>query len=585
MKKGVHAAKETPGNGRFFYAFSVLLSLALLGAGWLMPLHFPPWLSWHSEMLAFAAVLMQSSALLIRNHYVHGGRLVLIPRIGWPMGLLCVIAAIQLMTGRIEFKGDAVVLTFYLWLSVLALTIGYSFAVAKEQETTSTTHVGDQIAVLLVVGGLLSVIVALVQTLDIWESVSWVARPHMLRRPGGNLSQPNQLATLVLFSLASVIYLFESRRMRVVTALPIAAIFVLGLAITESRTGALGLLLMALWWMVKRRRVGFSLSGRALVFWLAFFVCCFVAWPTCFNFIQGGAEATVVAQVNTSVGTRLVVWPQLWQAVLMRPWFGWGLREVSTAHNAVLGAYTESEAFTYAHNIVLDLAVGVGLPLTFLLVGVTVVWLWRRLRAADDLLTWYCLAVALPFGVHSMLEYPFAYAYLLVPVMFLLGALEARTAPAWIVRIPWSAAVTVWMFVFAVMVWSVVEYIEIEEDFRIARFEAMRMGRTPSDYERPHIVLLTQLDALLDGARIIPASNMTSERIELARKVAMRFPWPATQNRYALSLALNGNPDEAIRQLKVMRAMHGEKTYEGIRANWEMLAQSKYPQLGTLKLP
>ncbi|MGH8441027.1 MAG: Wzy polymerase domain-containing protein, partial [Pseudomonas sp.] len=293
----------------------------------------------------------------------------------------------------------------------------------------------------------------------------------------------------------------------------------------------------------------------------------------------------VATQVNMSAGTRLLVWPQLWQAVLHRPWFGWGLGEVSTAHNTVLHSYAKSEPFTYAHNVVLDLAVGTGIPLTLLLVVVTCVWLWRRARDTKDLLSWYCLAVALPFGVHSLLEFPFAYAYLLVPVMLLLGVLEARLAPRHVVRIPWWTATAVWATISAAMGWSAVEYIAIEEDFRIARFEVMQIGALPTNYERPRIVLLTQLAALLECARIIPTPGMAPQSIELVRKVAMRLPATATQNRYALSLALNGNPEEAMRQMRVMRAMHGEKIYAEVKSNWSRLAHEKYPQLQELKLP
>jgi hypothetical protein len=141
------------------------------------------------------------------------------------------------------------------------------------------------------------------------------------------------------------------------------------------------------------------------------------------------------------------------------------------------------------------------------------------------------------------------------------------------------------VMVATLMARSVVEYIAIEEDFRVVRFEALHVGQTPSSYERPEIYLLNQLDALLDAGRIVPAPGMQPERIELSRKVAMRYPWTATQNRYALSLALNGNPEEALRQLKVMRIMHGEKAYEGIKANWVELSNTKYPQLKDLALP
>ena len=90
-------------------------------------------------------------------------------------------------------------------------------------------------------------------------------------------------------------------------------------------------------------------------------------WPGILNFILiGGLDDSAATQVNLHAGTRLLVWPQLWEAVLQRPWFGWGLREVSEAHNAVLHAHAQSEPFTYAHNVVLDLAVGMGLPLTLL---------------------------------------------------------------------------------------------------------------------------------------------------------------------------------------------------------------------------
>jgi hypothetical protein len=48
---------------------------------------------------------------------------------------------------------------------------------------------------------------------------------------------------------------------------------------------------------------------------------------------------------------------------------------------------------------------------------------------------------------------------------------------------------------------------------------------------------------------------------------------------------LNGNPDEAIRQLLVIRAMHGESAYRSIRRHWNTLAEEKHPQLAQLDLP
>ena len=113
----------------------------------------------------------------------------------------------------------------------------------------------------------------------------------------------------------------------------------------------------------------------------------------------------------------------------------------------------------------------------------------------------------------------------------------------------------------------------------------MRVGRTPSDYQRPSVRLLTQLDALLNGARIVPRPGMSAAQVELSRTVALRYPWPATQNRYALSLAMNGNTPEALRQLKVLRALHGEAVYALIKENWQVLGQTQFPELTRLVLP
>lgn len=564
-----------------FLVPAIFLSLA-----WLTADHFPPWISWHNEVWAFTAVMWSLGWLLFfkigrKNHAVR------FPVAGWPLLLLAVVVLIQTAEGYITFVGDGWILLFYLMLCSGAMVLGYmigSSQIPAAQVEGAAPSPISYFAMLVLLSGVCSVVVALAQALDVWETVNWIHRMPGPRRPGANLGQTNQLATFILFAIASLVYLFELRRLSVITASLMAVVLLLGLAITESRTGVLSLLFMAGWWMLKHRRIGFVLSTHALALGLAFFACCFWFWPSLLSLIFiDGHGAT---QVNLQAGTRLQVWPQLWQAVLQRPWFGWGLGGgVSEALNSVLHVYAQSENFTYAHNIVLDLAVGVGLPLTLLLLVLTGAWLWRRARASSDLLTWYCLAVALPFGVHSMLEFPFAYAYLLVPVMFLLGILEANLAQTHAVRIQWWPATMTWALASAAMFWSAFEYIAVEEDFRVARFEILNVGQTPGDYEHPRIILLTQMDALLKGVRLVPTPSMTPQYIELARKVAMRFPGPPTQSRYAVSLALNGNHDEALRQLLVMRAMYDEKTYAKIKENWVSLAQNKYPQLGELTLP
>lgn len=540
-----------------------LLVLAVL-----QPLHLLPWVSWHSEVLAFLAVLLLALELTIqtfakRQHFVQ----IPLSVTGW--FLLVVVIVVQFFAGVITYFGDALALIFYISLCVVAIIVG--------AHKKSLAH----LPMAMLMAASISTAIALTQALGVWDDLTWIAGVSSFRRPGANLVQPNQLATLLMMGLASLTYLYEAKRLGRMLGGLLLALLVLGLTLTESRTGLLSLVLMAAWVLAYRRIVGLRTQPMTVGLTVASLLGLLWAWPIFLTyFLAGGVvEGGFSEPMNTTAGTRLLVWPQLIAAVLQRPWFGWGLREVSEAHNAVLHAYSTSEAFSYAHNIVLDFAVGMGIPLTVLAVLAIAVWACRRILAVKTLRAWYCLALVLPLAVHSMLEFPFAYAYFLLPAMLAVGVLESELAPVNTILVPRTTVVSLLAVLTILMVWSVVEYVQVEEDFRVARFEALHVGSTPSNYEQPQVVLLTQLGALLEGVRIVPQPGMSVERMELSRKVAMRYPWTATQNRYALSLALNGNAAEARRQIQVMRAMHGEATHKSIMGNWKELSETKYPQL------
>jgi hypothetical protein len=135
------------------------------------------------------------------------------------------------------------------------------------------------------------------------------------------------------------------------------------------------------------------------------------------------------------------------------------------------------------------------------------------------------------------------------------------------------------------MGWSVKEYLMIEEDFRVARFEAMRIGSRPLEYQSPRVTFFDQLGILLADARITPRRNMSPEDMQVVKGAALHYPWSATQYRYAVALALNGNPVEGRRQLAVIRRMWDPKVYAGITRKIDELAATEYPELRLLTVP
>jgi O-antigen ligase len=566
------------------------LATALAGAGavllvlsWLTTEYFLPWVSWHSEAVVFFAVLALAWAGVAQRLRTPCSRTITLPLASLPLIGLALVVAVQWLTGVLTFHGDVWALWFYMVLCIACLALGFAAATPPAQpgDGADASSAFTLLGWALLLGSLASTVIAFAQVFSLWEHSGWIVRMPELRRPGGNLAQPNHLATLQVMGVASVVFLRKS--LGTLARGLILMLLCIGIAATESRTGALSLLALLCWWLLKRRTIGDPSAAWLGIAWGAGFVGMFLAWPYLLN-----AMHLLGYQVETRVAERILrfeVWSQLLQAVAMRPWTGWGFHQVVAAHNAVVDQYAVSEPYSYSHNLVLDLLIWVGVPLALLFVGVAAIYLWRRARATRQLLPWYGLAVALPLAVHSLLEFPFAYAYFLAPVMLLLGAVEASTGAKPLARVGVKSTAVLLAATTVVMGWSVIEYLAIEEDFRVARFQSLRIGSVPPEYERPKVILFDQLGILLADARITPTPNMSAEAMRVVKNAALYYPWSATQYRYAMALALNGNPVEATRQIRVIKVIWGDKVYKGVKQKIDELAATEYPELRQLTLP
>jgi hypothetical protein len=574
---------EAPRKGRFHLSIAYWIAAALLIVSWLTGDHFLPWMSWHSEAPVFLATLLLAWSGTWQVWRAGGLRVVLVPFTALPFLLLLLIVVVQRLFGVAPFTGDVWVVLFYAALCVILLALGYHCA---SRVTSSPEGSGGEFELLawtLLVGALLSTGFALAQAFDVWAGAAWLVRMPDLRRPGANLAQPNHLATLQVMGAASLIYLRALRRIGGPTLAIIMLTLCFGLAVTESRAGALGLLFLFGWCAWKPGALRLDGGARGPLLWAVAFCAMFAAWPYLLDsqdLLQYTAQPRV-AEANL----RLIVWPQLLRAVAMQPWHGWGFHQVAAAQNAaIFRAAGASDAYTYSHNLFLDLVVWLGVPFGVSLGAAGVIYFARQVRAANRLLPAYVVAVVLPLAVHSMFEYPYAYAYLLAPPMFLLGALEgARKSKPLVLGI---TSVTVALtFVTVAMAWSAVEYLQVEEDFRVARMQSLHIGRVPSGYEEPQVRLFDQLAVLLDDARITPEPNMSEASMRVVRSAALYYPWLATQYRYAVALALNGRRQEAEHQITVIRAIWGDKVYSRIKRQLAEEAANEHPELRELSLP
>ena len=285
------------------------------------------------------------------------------------------------------------------------------------------------------VAGLLNVAVALVQVFfpDLADG-DWIAHSGIAGRAVGNLRQPNHLSSLLLWSCIGVIALHQLGRIgRKFAALAFAGL-VFAVVLTASRTGLVSVLLLALWGAFDRR---LSRSTRALALaapllyalaWLAM-----AQWAALSQHSFGGAQRLAETDISSS---RFAIWRDTLELIRMQPWTGVGFGEFNFAWTLTPLPNRPTALFDHTHNLPLQLAVELGLPLASVVLALL---LWSLGRGAKQSLAGEgdlgtaqrsAMVMVLMIGLHSLLEYPLWYSYFLLPTAWAWGFVLARPAPS-----------------------------------------------------------------------------------------------------------------------------------------------------------
>ncbi|MFM2276076.1 MAG: hypothetical protein RL211_1948 [Pseudomonadota bacterium] len=586
MLEQTKAELQTPREGRFSWAlvWAALGSLAFLAA-WLAPNHYLPWVSFHNEAFAFAALGAFCVALLWG-----GGPLV------WDRAAVLLVAALVLLVwlqwgaALVAYHGDAAVSTLYLAGFGLAWWHG-----GNVQAGAGPGQGGRALAWfagLLVLAALASVYIALQQWLGREAVIGlFVADQAPGARPYGNLAQPNHLATLVVMALVMGGVLRVQGLLTLWQWYVLAGLLTLGLVLAQSRAGWLSVLVVGgLFLWCGRREWG--LGGRVAVWsWWGLLAGAVALWrPLNEAMLLGAVRSTSVSALGQDAA-RLTIWRQMLAAIGEAPWLGYGWRQTVVGQKAGAALVPGVTPTDYAHSVVLDVLLWLGLPMGLLLLGLLVRWLvvaFARLQGPAQFLLF---AGAMPVCVHSMVEFPFAFAYFLFALGWMLGALgmlqgmQRPGGAVYVGRRGRRAAVVVVGLFLAVGAWAVADYVQAEEDHRVMRFEMRRVGRVPDGYEAPRLLLLNQLREMLELGRLQPYPGMSAAELERMRVANRSFEWATLHMRYVVALGLNGQPAQATTQLEGLRALYGLRSYEQACAFLVALREGQYPQLAAVRIP
>lgn len=276
--------------------------------------------------------------------------------------------------------------------------------------------------------GVLSTAIGVVQVFaPEWADGNFIARTGLLGRAVGNLRQPNHLSSLLLWSAIAVVPLLEARRLPRVAAGLLMGFMVFGITLSGSRTGLVGMAVLTLWGLLDgrlQRPARGVLLAVPLMFAASWAVMTYWAGQTAKTF---GAALHMAAGGDIS-SSRFGIWRDTLSLIRMHPWSGLGWGEFNFAWSLTPFPQRPMAFFDHTHNLPLQLAVELGLPLAALVLALLAWALWQAGRrslqvpGAEGAGVRAAFMMVLMMALHSQLEYPLWYLYFLLPTAWAWGA-------------------------------------------------------------------------------------------------------------------------------------------------------------------
>ena len=549
--------------------FWLFLWSLILAFGWVLPNHQRPWTAFHSDAWVALAFLVASASVFIRVR----------EPLTWHR--ITVFAALLVCIPWLQYVLDLVPLAGNAWISS-AYLLGFMFALlaGAQWEKFTPGQVTDGLFLAIGVAAILSVGLQLRQWLGLEGLALWTmgGGPD---RPFANLGQPNQLGTLLLWGLLAGAWGWRREHIGgwIVTFLAIYLLF--GVALTGSRTAwiSVALLVAASWFwrrLWRNTRLVWVVSGLALYFVVCVLV---MGWR---RMGSPGVELNDLARMSSEI--RPLAWAVFLDAAWQHPFFGYGWNQTTLAQLAVATEHLSlGGVFSYSHNLFLDLVLWCGIPLGLMVSAALLWWFWKRLRAVKNAESAILVLFLLVIAVHSMLELPLFYAYFLLPVGMVMGALNTRLGARPVIAMGRKLAMGLWLVTTALLALIIRDYARVESSYQTLFLEWSRIKIT-MPVGPPDVLLLTQWHDYIKFARVEPKSNLSDDELAWMRNITGLFPSGIILHKFATVLALNQRPEEAQLWLKRMCKTIPESECHAVKEIWARRSL-KYPEIAAIPWP
>lgn len=526
-------------NGSVMSPFWLCAWAILMAITWLVPHHYKPWTAFHTDLWVAGATALGAFALSFRSRgptELHLLTCVVGVSILWPW--------VQYALGLLPFAGQAWMTSLYLLGLFGAMLVGAKW------ERTQSGQLPDALFFAILVACIFSVWLQLYTWLGRWDGDLMDIWTMGLKgdRAYANLGQPNQTATLLLWGLAACLWFHRRRYLGGWAATAIAAYLCIGLALAQSRTAMLTMVvvLVAAWlWRPMRqdRRLSWVVSGLCI-----FHVTCLYLRGPIWEALFGGALGSA-SRLEQMDGVRLGAWNMLVHAVLERPWWGFGWTSVASAQMRVVDQFPGvGMVFAQAHNLLLELILGNGIPIGVCLGVVLLYWYIQTARAIRGTADAAIFLLLTATCIHALLELPLHYAYFLLPVGMFIGVLNVRTDRPVVFHMARPLTWAVLLLGIAGLLITARDYVQVESSTNLFRYELARIGTLSA--QPPDVWVLTDQREIFDLAKLASKDQIGEQELARLEKGAMQFPSSYLSYRTAFAMRLHGREVDARRWME-----------------------------------
>jgi O-antigen ligase len=495
---------------------------------------------------------------------------------------LALLIAIQTAFGMLGVAWDALLPIAYFLIAAMAMVLGATWSVGPH----AAERVTNALALAHLAAGLLSVGIASMQFIGTEGLLGyWVMQlPHgagQAIRPYANTGQPNQLALLFCMAIAACWWLYQAGKLRAGVVLAVVLTLLWGLALTQSRIGWLILPIFAALIWRWRGNLDFRRVSVAVLAALLLLYGILVALLPLLAALLDVTTTSAVERVGGG-SERWVLMQQAWQISIAQPWFGAGWYQFGPEQLKIGADFAPSTYAQHSHNIVLNFAAELGWPVTILTFGALAWWfavacLRRPVSKEVGFTALFLLAVL----VHSLVEFPLWYAYVLMPVALLMGMVHQQQFGAAQRRVPRVAVIVLFCLMAAGLVGVATDYRRLVVGFRALGWENLGLKADEGSTDKPAFTMFPQFYDYFRFAKTLARPEMKPEEIAFMERTASRFGYAPVLMRMSLVYALNGRPGDGLRAMKTLSRLHSGAYPEAWQA-WRGMAQAEPDKYGAV---